>query len=136
MYLLLLCTTFIVWVGVIPLALNRCSSVPSTVRTSRQRSCNQLVGCLQWLGSRAFQPAKRSGPRLLSNVPEILIILYIKVLLNSIWNWFLYNQSITIKSNLPMQWWKRGKKCVSSNQQYQREEEGKWRKRTQDAEKN
>ena len=41
---------------------------PCTVRTSGQRSCNQRVGCLQWLGSRAFGPAKRSGPRLLSTV--------------------------------------------------------------------
>ena len=30
------------------------NSVPCTVRTSRQRSCNQRVGCLQWLGSRAL----------------------------------------------------------------------------------
>ncbi len=32
---------------------NRCNSLPCTVRTSRQRSCNQRVGCLLgiWLGS-------------------------------------------------------------------------------------
>ncbi len=30
-------------------------------RTSRQRSCNQRVGCLKRFGSRAFIHAKRSG---------------------------------------------------------------------------
>ena len=35
-------------------------SLSCTVRTSRQRSCNQRVGCLQQLGSRAFGLAKRS----------------------------------------------------------------------------
>ena len=30
---------------------------------------NQRVGCLQLLGSRAFGPAKRSGPMFLSTVP-------------------------------------------------------------------
>ncbi len=38
----------------------------------RQRSCSQRVGCLQWLGSRAFEPAKRSGLRFLSTVPCII----------------------------------------------------------------
>ncbi len=47
------------------LAPNSCNSVPCTIRTSRQRSYNQRVGCLQWLGSRAFGPAKQSGSRLL-----------------------------------------------------------------------
>ena len=63
------CTTLIVWVGGNALALNRRNSLPCTVRTSRQRSCNQRVGCLQELGSRALGPAKRSGPRLSSTVP-------------------------------------------------------------------
>ena len=47
------------------LSLNRRTSLPCTVRTSRQRSCNQRVGCLKLLGSRALGPAKRSGPWLL-----------------------------------------------------------------------
>ncbi len=51
------------------LAQNRNNSIPCTVRTSIQRSCNQRVGCMQQLGSRAFGPAKLSGPRLLSTVP-------------------------------------------------------------------
>ena len=46
------------------LAQNRHNSLPCTVRTSRQRSCNQRVGCLQWLGPRALGPAKQSDPRL------------------------------------------------------------------------
>ncbi len=45
------------------------NSVPWTVKTSRQRSSNQRVGYLQWLGSRACGPAKRSWPGLLSTVP-------------------------------------------------------------------
>ncbi len=40
----------------------RRTSIPCTVITSRQKSCNQTVCCLDWLGSRAFVPAKRSGP--------------------------------------------------------------------------
>ena len=58
------CVTLIVCVGGNALAPNRRNSLPCTVRTSRQRSCNQRVGCLQQLGSRALGPAKRSGPRL------------------------------------------------------------------------
>ena len=45
------------------------NSVPSTVRTPKQRSCNQRVGCLQGLISRAFGPAKRSGHWLVTTVP-------------------------------------------------------------------
>ncbi len=52
------------------LALNWCNSVPCTFKTSRQRSCNQRVSCLQYLGSRAFEPSKRSCPRMLSTVPR------------------------------------------------------------------
>ncbi len=40
---------------------NRRNSVTCIVRTSRQSSCNQSVGCLQQLGSSAFGPAKQSG---------------------------------------------------------------------------
>ncbi len=38
-------------------------------QTFRQMSYNQRVDCLQWLGSRAFEPTHRSGPRMLSTVP-------------------------------------------------------------------
>ena len=41
------CATLIVWIGVMPWPKNRRNSIPCTVRTSRQRSCNQRVGCLQ-----------------------------------------------------------------------------------------
>ena len=58
-----------VWVGGNALAPNRRNLVPRTVMTFRQGSCNQRVGCLQWLGFRAFGPAKWSSPRLLSTVP-------------------------------------------------------------------
>ncbi len=60
--------TLIVWVGEITWPSNRHNSVPCTVKTSRQRSCNQRVSCLQYLGSRAFEPSKRSCPRMLSTV--------------------------------------------------------------------
>ncbi len=35
-------------------------TLPCTVRTFREGSCNQKVGCLEWLGSNAFEPAKWS----------------------------------------------------------------------------
>ncbi len=38
-------------------------------RTFRQRSCNQRVGCLQYLRSRALRPAKRSGLSFFFNHP-------------------------------------------------------------------
>ncbi len=44
--------TLILWVVETPWPLNRRNSLPYTVRTSRQSSCNQRVGCLQFLGSR------------------------------------------------------------------------------------
>ena len=45
------------------------SALPCTVRTSRQRSCNQRVGWLLQFGSSAFGPAKQYGPWLLSTFP-------------------------------------------------------------------
>ncbi len=52
----------------LPWAPNWRNSLPYTVRTSRQRLCNQRVRCLQQLGSRASGPFERSGPRLLLTV--------------------------------------------------------------------
>ena len=47
---------------------NSRNSISCTVRTSRQRLCDQRVGCMQYdyEGCRALGPATRSGPRLLS----------------------------------------------------------------------
>ncbi len=50
------------------LAQIRCNSLPCTVRTSRQRPCNQRVCCLQKLAYRALGPANWSGPKLLLTV--------------------------------------------------------------------
>ena len=41
----------------------------NAVRTFILRSFNQSVGCLQWLRSRAYGPAKQSIPRLFSTIP-------------------------------------------------------------------
>ena len=57
----------IVRVGGNALALNRRNSLPCTVRISRQGSCNKKL--FEIVRPRAFGPAKRSGPRLLSTVP-------------------------------------------------------------------
>ena len=43
-----ICATLIVRVGGNVFAPNRRNSLPCTVRTSRQWSCNQKVGCLLW----------------------------------------------------------------------------------------
>ena len=59
-------TILIVRVGWNLLVQNRQNSLPCSIRTFRQGSCNQRVGCLRWLGSRPFKPNKQSGPRLLS----------------------------------------------------------------------
>ncbi len=53
-------------------AQNRRNSFPCTVRTSEQRLCNQRAGCLQFLGSIAFESAKR----LLSTFPLGMIRMY------------------------------------------------------------
>ncbi len=72
LYLLLLCQMRDInnMSGGNVLVLKKCNSVPYIVRNSRQRSCNQRVGCLQYWKSRASGPVKRSGPRLLSTVPR------------------------------------------------------------------
>ncbi len=67
------------------LASNRRNSVPCTVRTSRQRSCNQRVGCLQWLGSRAFGPSKWSGPRLLSTTERKSVKIFFMYYFSEYW---------------------------------------------------
>ncbi len=61
------------------LAKKRRNTVPLVKIPDKGRAIKGLVGGLQWLGSRAFGPSKRSGPRLLSTVPpEVLIVLYVQ----------------------------------------------------------
>ncbi len=76
------CATLIVWIGGNILVQNKRNSIPCTVRTYRQRWCNQWVGFLPKLGSRAFGPAKRSGPRLLSTVPWGMTRIYLNIYLS------------------------------------------------------
>ncbi len=59
------------------LTLNRWNSLPCTVRTSRQRSCNLSVGCKQLLGSIAYGPTNGLALGCYQPSPEVLIIVYV-----------------------------------------------------------
>ncbi len=69
------------------LAQNRCNSLPSTVRTSKLRWCNQNICCLKGLGSRSYGPAKWSCHRLISSVVPWVISLSNKLF--CLLSWFL-----------------------------------------------
>ncbi len=51
------------------------------IRTFSRSLYNQRVGCLQWLVSRAFRPAKRSSPYDLINRPWGMICIGYNVVL-------------------------------------------------------
>ena len=80
--------TLIVWVWWNALAKNRSNSVPCTVGTSRQKSCNQRVGCLQWLGSRLLS----------TDPPEVYMILLLVDIIDTILPFdlcqFIYNLNL------------------------------------------
>ena len=44
----------LLWLGGIPLSKSGATHYHAH-RTSRQRLCNQMIGCLQWMGSKAFE---------------------------------------------------------------------------------
>ncbi len=64
------CMTLQIWVG----GTNRRISVPYTVRTSRQRICNERVGCLQWLWSRSLDLLNGLALGCYHPSPEVLIV--------------------------------------------------------------